>query len=67
MATPCAELFNDYKLADGRVWSLILMWIAVAPAVVRKLHRGQSRSPHDNELSASLVSRGRLFPRLRLC
>jgi hypothetical protein len=23
-------LFNDYNLVDGRVWSLILVWIAVA-------------------------------------
>lgn len=44
---PWAELFNDYNLADGRVWSLILVWIAVAPAVVRKLHtRGLTSSPH---------------------
>jgi hypothetical protein len=35
---PWAELLNDYNLADGRVWSLILVWIAVAPAVVRRLH-----------------------------
>lgn len=30
---PWAELLNDYNLAEGRVLSLILVWIAVAPAL----------------------------------
>lgn len=36
-----AELAGDYDLAAGRVWSLILVWIAIAPTIVGKLHDGK--------------------------
>ena len=31
------ELFDDYNLAKGRTWPLVLAWIALGPAVVREL------------------------------
>jgi hypothetical protein len=33
-----ATLLKDYDITDWRVWSLILIWIAVAPVVMRQLH-----------------------------
>ncbi len=31
------ELLDDYDLAEGRTWPLVLAWIALGPAVVREL------------------------------
>jgi hypothetical protein len=31
------ELLDDYNLAEGRTWPLVLAWIALGPAVVREL------------------------------
>jgi hypothetical protein len=33
-----AELAKDYNVMAGRVWVLILLWIAVAPEVMRQRH-----------------------------
>lgn len=39
-----AELFKDYNMAADRVWGLILMWVLLAPSVMRRIHsRGASR------------------------
>ena len=32
------ELLDDYNLAEGRTWPLVLAWIALGPAAVRELH-----------------------------
>jgi apolipoprotein N-acyltransferase len=37
MGNPWQKLFHDYNLADGRVWSLFLVWITVAPFVFYKI------------------------------
>ena len=29
------ELLDDYDLAGGRTWPLVLVWIALGPAIVR--------------------------------
>ena len=34
---PWRELLADYNLAEGRTWPLVLAWIALGPAVVRKV------------------------------
>jgi hypothetical protein len=31
MGHPWSKLFHDYNLFKGRIWSLVLIWIAVAP------------------------------------
>jgi hypothetical protein len=31
MGHPLNKLFNDYNILKGRVWSLVLIWTAVAP------------------------------------
>ena len=31
MGHPWSKLFHDYNLFKGRVWSLVLIWTAVAP------------------------------------
>lgn len=33
MGNPWEKLLHDYNLAEGRVWSLFLVWITVAPFV----------------------------------
>jgi len=34
---PWKRLFHDYNLLEGRLWALVLIWIAVAPLVFYKL------------------------------
>lgn len=34
---PWRELTADYKIARGRLWPLVLAWIALGPEVVRRL------------------------------
>ncbi|MBT8089158.1 MAG: hypothetical protein KJO01_03025 [Gammaproteobacteria bacterium] len=34
---PWQKLFADYKIFDGRVWSLFLIWVLIIPLVVFKL------------------------------
>ena len=31
------RLFNDYNLAAGRLWLLVLAWVAVAPWVIHRV------------------------------
>jgi hypothetical protein len=39
------ELLENYDVADGHMWPLVLVWIAIGPAVTRELHdRGASGS-----------------------
>jgi len=38
------KLFHDYNLAEGRVWSLILIWIFFAPVVFYKLLKRKLRN-----------------------
>ncbi|MDQ3766109.1 MAG: hypothetical protein M3346_02030 [Actinomycetota bacterium] len=33
-----SELFQNYNLIEGRVWTLVVIWMGVAPAIIRKLH-----------------------------
>jgi hypothetical protein len=35
---PWAVLAKDYDITAGRVWILILIWIAVAPTAMRRFH-----------------------------
>jgi len=33
MGNPWQKLLHDYNLAEGRVWSLFLVWITIAPFI----------------------------------
>ncbi len=37
MGNPWEKLLHDYNLAEGRVWSLFLLWITIAPFVFYKI------------------------------
>ena len=37
MGNPWQKLLHDYNLAEGRVWSLFLVWILIAPFVFYKI------------------------------
>ena len=37
MGNPWQKLLHDYNLAEGRVWSLFLVWITIAPFVFYKI------------------------------
>lgn len=37
MGNPWEKLLHDYNLAEGRVWSLFLVWLTIAPFVFYKL------------------------------
>ena len=43
MGHPWARLFADYNLLKGRIWSIVLIWIAVLPYVVYKFKIIQER------------------------
>ena len=46
--TSMDELLADYDLRKGRLWPLVLAWIALGPAVVRaRLERSASRGRAD--------------------
>ena len=32
-----SRLFNDYNIFEGRVWILVLVWVAVAPYLIYQL------------------------------
>jgi hypothetical protein len=34
-----SRLFRDYNVVAGRVWTLVVVWVAVAPYVVLRLQR----------------------------
>ncbi|MCP3891296.1 MAG: hypothetical protein GY702_20890 [Desulfobulbaceae bacterium] len=37
MHQPWERLFNDYNLLKGRVWTLVLLWTAVAPYIFYRM------------------------------
>ena len=37
MGNPWEKLLHDYNLAEGRVWSLFLVWITIAPYIFYKI------------------------------
>jgi hypothetical protein len=37
MGNPWEKLLHDYNLAEGRVWSLFLVWITVAPYIFYRI------------------------------
>ena len=39
MGNPWERLFHDYNILQGRVWSLVLIWITIAPYVFYRLRR----------------------------
>lgn len=40
---PWSELARDYDLSAGRVWILVLAWVALGPSAVRGIRRTKSR------------------------
>lgn len=34
-----SELFQNYNVADGRLWLVALIWIGAGPAVIRRFRR----------------------------
>jgi hypothetical protein len=37
MGNPWGKLLRDYNLAEGRVWSLFLVWLIIAPYIFYKI------------------------------
>jgi hypothetical protein len=37
MGNPWQKLLHDYNLAEGRVWSLLLVWITIAPFIFYRI------------------------------
>ena len=37
MGNPWEKLLHDYNLLEGRIWSLFLLWITIAPYIFYKL------------------------------
>ena len=35
---PWPELIQNYNLREGKVWSVVVLWMGVAPALIRELH-----------------------------
>jgi len=44
MGNPWEALLHDYNLVAGRVWVLVLTWIAVAPIIFHRIQRRRSLS-----------------------
>lgn len=41
MGNSWKKLFHDYNIAEGRVWSLFLVWIIIAPSIFYKIFSKQ--------------------------
>ena len=41
MHRPWSQLFNDYNLIEGQVWTVFLIWLTLAPYVFFRLHRAR--------------------------
>lgn len=41
MGNPWQKLFHDYNLTEGRVWSLFLVWVTIAPFIFYKIFEKQ--------------------------
>ena len=39
MGNPWSKLFHDYNLFAGRVWVLVLLWIAIAPIIFHRVQK----------------------------
>lgn len=39
---PLSQLLGAYDIRAGRVWALVPLWMAVGPAIVRRLHVGSA-------------------------
>jgi hypothetical protein len=39
MGHPWSSLFHDYNLLAGRLWVLVLIWIAAAPSIFYRIQR----------------------------
>jgi len=44
MGNSWVSLFHDYNLLAGRVWVLVLIWIAAAPSIFFRMQSGRLRS-----------------------
>jgi len=44
MGHPWASLVHDYNLVAGRVWVLVLIWIAATPSIFYRIQRGRPLS-----------------------
>jgi hypothetical protein len=44
MGNPWESLFHDYNLIAGRVWVIVLIWIAAAPSIFFRMQGGRQRS-----------------------
>ena len=42
---PLSQLLDAYDLTTGHVWALVPLWMAVGPAIVRRLHLGSAADP----------------------
>ena len=42
---PLSQLLDAYDLTAGRMWALVPLWMAVGPAIVRRLHLGSPADP----------------------
>jgi hypothetical protein len=42
MNNPWQKLLHDYNLAEGRVWSLFLVWITIVPFVFYKIFNSKN-------------------------
>ncbi len=56
---PWSQLFHDYNLFAGRVWVLVLAWVAVAPYLFYRLqNRRKMGSPSARESGKRLAELG---------
>ena len=65
MGNPLSKLFHDYNLLAGRVWVLVLLWIAMVPFIC---YRAQKRclviQDRDNQSAGMEFPSSKTIPRL---
>jgi len=41
MGNPWASLLHDYNIFAGRIWVIVLIWIAISPGIIYKIQNNQ--------------------------
>jgi hypothetical protein len=47
MGHPWERLLNDYDLRGGRVWALILLWVALGPPLINRIIGSRQRDTSE--------------------
>ena len=51
--TPWPVLLRDYNLREGRVWGLLVLWVAITPYLFYRMQRKSGGQRHPSRMESS--------------